>query len=132
MTAVTSMAAKKLLEHMLGVAQWPFPTGAYVALFSAGPVWDEATATLGTEVSGGGYVRQPIVPDALAVGDLDVANAASIRFTDMPATDVVGIGVFTDAVDGELLLYDDYDAAVTVVVGQRFVVLAGDLLIGLS
>lgn len=114
----------KLLNHLFGKAQWSFDSDMYLALFTVAPAED---GTGGTEVSAGGYARQPITSDLnSSSGGSDVSNQSIVRFG--PATadwgTVVGVALATTDDEGntddELVAYTNLDASVTINSGNAF------------
>jgi len=100
-----------------------FRTGTvYLALYTSNPTG----ADTGTEVSGGGYARQPIEFSAPADegGKQTIKNAAEIRFP-VATSDwgtVTHIGIRTAATGGDLIAYAALTNPRTILAGDRFVI----------
>jgi len=91
MTNLTTAAANKLLDHVNGVTSWTPTTPLKVALVTV----LGSAASAGTEVTGGTYSRQTIVPAAAFAES--AASSAGITFGPMPACTVVGLEIYDSA-----------------------------------
>lgn len=91
MSALTTVTANKLLDHLLLTASYTPTTPLKLRLMTAN---GDAT-TGGTQVTGGSYASQTITFSA-ASGD-SAASAADITFTGMPACTVVGVEIWDSA-----------------------------------
>jgi len=114
MAALSDYLENKLIDHMRGIA-FTAPATWYVALDSVTP----ADPAGGTEISGGGYARQPITANSTALAATQGAgttgassgtsgttsNNATVSFTNLPACTVAGIGIYDAVSGGNLLFY---------------------------
>jgi hypothetical protein len=98
-------------------------TGHWLALFSAGP--DQTGA--GTELTGGGYARQPVTftgPDASGTW----ASAAQIKFPNATAAwNVVGVAIMDAATGGHALFWELLASSLLVPIGDYAAVPLGRL-----
>lgn len=94
-----------ILNHVLRNVSFPSPTDVYVALFTSDP---GKTGT-GTEVSGGGYVRQKVTFSAPSAGQ--VQNSADVVFPIASASWglVTHVALMTAAVGGNRLYQGPLD-----------------------
>lgn len=100
-----------------------FRTGTvYLALYTSNPTG----ADTGTEVSGGGYARQPITFSAPALegGKQTIKNSAKVEF---PVAEgdwgtITHIGIRTAATGGDLIAYAALTNPRTILAGDRFVI----------
>lgn len=93
--SISSYAENRILDALfnntaLQIAQ------AYLSLHSADP-----GETGAAEIAGGSYARQAVSFGAAAAGE--VANDATVDFTGMPATTVLGFGLWDAAANGNCL-----------------------------
>lgn len=125
MPALTIDTANSLLNAMLRGAAYTPPSTLYVALFTT-PV--TATA-LGTEVTGGSYVRKQVTFNAAANGA--AVNVADVAIIGMPAVTVVSMAVM-DQLSGGSISDALWFGAVskTTNAGDTFTIRAGDLNLG--
>lgn len=102
LAAKTNYFAKAILDHVVGKAEYIPPETLYLALFDVDP---GKTGTDGTEVTGGGYERQPVVfADVTVTGT--VSNIAAIVFPDVLSSwGSVGGCAVMDSLTGGNMLY---------------------------
>ena len=75
MASATDYLAQAVLLHTMGVAVMPMPLGVFAALCTTAP--DRTNP--GTEVAGGGYLRQSVLMAQVA-GANSVANSALVSY----------------------------------------------------
>lgn len=114
---ITQYAAKKLLDHTLGLAAWTMPTTVYLALFSSDP---GATGSLAGEIATGGYGRQNLtarMDTAVLATGIATSNDA-VQFPD-PTADysVTHFGVADAITAGNLLMRFSRGSTLSVVDG---------------
>lgn len=127
---LTDYLENAYLGHITGT---PFtaPTNLYLALFTVAPT----DATAGTEVSGGNYARVKVTWGTPSGGS--VANTASLRF---PASGtatsnygtIVALGLLDASTAGNLLVYGNLSATVTINTGDTYTITAGGITLSLS
>jgi hypothetical protein len=135
MSALSDYLETGLLDLLYNGVAFAPPGAVFIALYTADPT-DQDT---GTEVTGGGYLRQQINPAgggapefALAapdgIGSL-VANAHDIEFPQATANWglVSHFGIKDAATGGNLLHHGALDEAVTVGTGAVFKIASGNL-----
>ncbi len=105
----------------------PQPSGVWVALYTTNPT----AADTGTEVSGGGHVRQQVAFSAPTIsGDVAlVQNTADIVFPQLTASagTAAYVGLRDAATGGNLLFYEALPTAITLAQGYTPYWAAGDL-----
>lgn len=119
----------KLLEHSLGKTAYTMPT-VFLALFSTDPT---STGSAGTEISGGGYARQPITCGSASGGS--ISNSADINFgTASAAWGTVAYVGIVDAVSGafNMLYHSALASSKTINSGDSFKVASGQLSLSIS
>lgn len=123
MSALTNFAENKLLDHLLGVAEYPMPTSLYVGLFTAAP----GEGGGGTEVSGGGYARVRLTASPASSGS--ASNASTLTFPRATANwgIVTHVGVFDAQTGGNLLVYGALSTSVQVLTNDVVVIPAQSL-----
>ena len=128
MAAASDFLELKILEHTLGITAYTQPTTVYLALFTTDPT----DAGTGTEVSGGGYVRQSIAWNTPASGA--VTNSADVTFPQATGNygTVTHIGIYDASSAGNLLYHGALSASKSVETNDTFLVEAGDLSISLD
>lgn len=94
----------------------------YLALYTSNPTANDT----GTEVSGGGYARQPITfgSPTLENGKQTIKNNARVEFP-VATSDwgtITHIGIRTAATGGTLIAYAELTAPKTINAGDRFVI----------
>jgi len=94
----------------------------YLALYTSNPTGNDT----GTEVSGGGYARQPITftEPALEGGKQTIKNSAKVEF---PVAEgdwgtITHVGIRDAATGGNLIAFAELDAPRTIQTGDRFVI----------
>lgn len=93
MAALTDAGAVSMLQWLTDQTPTNVPTGPFeVALLTASG--DDVSA--GTEVSGGGYARQPFTPTAPATagGVTSLSNNNLIRYENMPGVTVNAFAIY--------------------------------------
>ena len=113
----------KIIDHMLRNQAYTPPTTVYVALFTT-PTND---AGGGTEVSGGGYVRQAVTLSAASGGAS--SNSADVTFPQATADwgTVSHLAIMDSESGGEMLMHTILDASKTINNGDTFKINTGDL-----
>lgn len=119
--ALSNYLADALLDHTLRNTAYTSPTTVYLALYSVATDADDA----GTEVTGGSYARQAVTFGA-AVDGVAISSGA-VQFTGMPATDVVGSGVYDALSGGNLLHFAAFSLGLSVAAGSDFDVPLADI-----
>lgn len=116
---ISNYLAAGLLNHVLRNTNFTRPTTVYLALYTSDPTPNDT----GTEVSGGGYARQPITfsEPGLENGMMTVKNAADIEFPIATADWglVTHVGLRTAATGGNLLWYAPIPNPRTIQAGDR-------------
>jgi hypothetical protein len=129
MTALSDYAEKLLLDWLMTPATVTRPTSWRIALFTAPP----SDAGGGTEVSGGGYARQPVTFAPASAPDGTTTNTALIAFT---ATanwgTITHIGLFDAATAGNLLWHGPLSTARTITTGDRLEFATGAITLTLA
>jgi hypothetical protein len=112
----------EILDHVFGGAAYTAPSTLYLALYTAAP----SDSGGGTEVSGGGYVRQTV---AFTTSGNTTSNSAAVEYPTATANygTVTHVGVFDAASGGNLMAYASLSSAKTIETGDVFRVPAGDL-----
>jgi len=94
----------------------------YLALYTSNPTGNDT----GTEVSGGGYTRQPITFSAPALegGKQTIKNDAKVEF---PVAEgdwgtITHVGIRDAATGGNLIAFAELEAPRTILAGDRFVI----------
>ena len=119
----THYLSDSILNYLSKNGDFTQPESLYVALFTAMP----GAGGGGTEVSGGGYARQPVAFSQSSSGE--ITNNAKITFPDATANwgTIVGVGIFDSSTEGNLLCYDYLTQARQVLLGDSVYFNAGDL-----
>jgi hypothetical protein len=117
-----------LLNAVLRNTPYTSPSQVYVALFTSDPT----DAGTGTEVSGGGYARQPVTFNAPTNGQ--VTNAVDILFPVATASwgTVTHIGIYDAQTGGNLLFHGALTTNKTISANDQLKIAAGDLSISLA
>jgi hypothetical protein len=117
-----------LLNAVLRNTPYTSPSQVYVALFTSDPT----DAGTGTEVSGGGYARQPVTFNAPSNGQ--VTNAADILFPIATASwgTVTHVGIYDAVTGGNLLFHGALTTSKTISANDQLKIAAGDLSISLA
>ncbi|MCL2751870.1 MAG: hypothetical protein FWE62_03840 [Firmicutes bacterium] len=103
------------------------PTTVFVALYTTNPT----AADTGTEVSGGGYARQPAVFSTPSIsGDVSVVqNSAAITFPQLAASagTAAFVGIRDAQTGGNLLFFEALPTAIVLAQGYTPYWAAGEL-----
>jgi len=118
---LTNVAENLVLDHFLGVTNYPFDSTIFVGLYTVAPT----DSTSGTEVTGGSYARQAITFDAAVDGATQ--NSSNVDFTGMPATTTVAIAIHTAVAGGTMLMYGTLTTAKQTDAGDTLRIAEGDL-----
>lgn len=112
----------ELLDHVFANNAYTSPSAVYVALFTAAP----GEAGGGTEVSGGGYVRQA---GSFTVTGNTATTDAAVEYPTATADygTVSHVGIFDASTGGNLLAYASLTASKTISTGDVFRIPTGDL-----
>lgn len=133
MGSMTNYLETQILNATLRGIPYSTPTGVYVALFTADPT---ETGSAATEVSGGGYARQPIAFSAPVEegGKTVVKNHADILFP--VATVAYGLVVYFAIYDalnaGNSLYHGVLTTPKDIQVGDRLVFVANNLVVDID
>ena len=123
MAALSNYLENALLNHILRGQPYSAPDAVYIALYVSDPT-DEDT---GTEVSGGGYVRQKVTFSTPTDGR--VTNVSDIIFP-VATSDwgtITHVGIRDAATGGNLLFHAPLQVEKTIQSGDQFVIRAGSL-----
>jgi len=117
-----------LLNAVLRNTPYTSPSQVYVALFTSDPT----DANTGTEVSGGGYARQPVTFNAPTNGQ--VTNASDILFPVATASwgTVTHVGIYDAQTGGNLLFSGALTTSKTISANDQLKIAAGSLSISLD
>jgi len=112
----------ELLDHVFANAAYTSPTTVYVSLHTANPDEDAS----GTEVSGGGYVRQS---GSFTVSGNTATTSAAIEYPTATAGygTVTHVAVWDASSAGNMLAYAALTASKAIATGDVFRIPAGDL-----
>ena len=115
----------KVLDHVFGGNAYTAPSTLYVALYTVAPTDTGG----GTEVSGGGYVRQSGAFTVSGTNPTTASNTAAIEYPTATANygTVVAVGIFDASSSGNLLAYANLSASKVVSTGDVFRFNTGDL-----
>ena len=115
----------KVLEHVFGGNAYTAPSTLYVALYTSAP----SDTGGGTEVSGGGYVRQTTTFTVSGTNPTTASNTGAIEYPTATANygTVTSVGIFDALSGGNLLAYANLTASKVVSTGDVFRFNAGDL-----
>ena len=128
--ALVDRMERLILDGILGVAGYTFPTTAYLALFTADPT---GTGSVANELIGNGYARVNLSGKfSLTTGTAGIsANTSTVNFPQATANWAVvthfafmesGVQGTDDMMDRSPLV-----APVTILLGETFGILIGDL-----
>lgn len=126
--AMSDYLETALLNHVCRGIAYSAPTSLYLALYTSAPT----DAGGGTEVSGGGYARQPVTFGAPSNGQVTTTDAIEFPVATADWGTIVAIGVFDDETGGNLLFYGNLDASKQIFAGDQLRILAGNLTISLD
>lgn len=126
MTALTNDAENRILNHLCRGTAFAPTAPLKLALFTVTP----GEAGGGTEVTGGGYVRQNITFGS-AASNGQISNTAAISFPVATANwgTINGAGIFDSSVTPVLIWYANASSAKTIEVNDQYVVPVGALVI---
>jgi len=112
----------KILDHVFGGSPYTAPSTLYLALYTSAP----SDTGGGTEVSGGGYVRQTV---AFTTSGDTTSNTNAVEFPTATSNygTVTHVGVFDASTAGNLLAYASLTSSKTIETGDVLRVPAGDL-----
>ena len=115
----------KVLEHVFGGNAYSAPSTLYVALYTVAPTDTGG----GTEVSGGGYVRQSSAFTVSGTNPTTASNSAAVEYPTATANygTVVAVGIFDASSSGNLLAYANLTTSKVVSTGDVFRFNTGDL-----
>ena len=115
----------KVLDHVFGGNAYTAPTTLYVALYTVAPTDTGG----GTEVSGGGYVRQTATFTVSGTNPTTASNTGAIEYPTATANygTVTSVGIFDASSSGNLLAYANLTTSKVVSTGDVFRFNAGDL-----
>jgi hypothetical protein len=115
----------KVLDHVFGGNAYTAPSTLYVALYTVAPTDTGG----GTEVSGGGYVRQSGAFTVSGTNPTTASNTAAIEYPTATADygTVVAVGIFDASSSGNLLAYANLTTSKVVSTGDVFRFNTGDL-----
>jgi hypothetical protein len=115
----------KVLDHVFGGNAYTAPSTLYVALYTVAPTDTGG----GTEVSGGGYVRQSGAFTVSGTNPTTASNTAAIEYPTATANygTVVAVGIFDASSSGNLLAYANLTTSKVVSTGDVFRFNTGDL-----
>jgi|TARA_X000000950_G_scaffold268277_1_gene345625 hypothetical protein len=125
--AFTDYLENKVLDYVFSGGSFSQPGTKYLALYTVAPTDSSA----GTEVTGGGYVRQTVT---LTTSGSDTTNSAAVEYPTATAGygTVVAVAVLDASSGGNMLAYASLTANKTIATGDVFRVPAGDLDIALN
>ena len=123
MAEFSDFLENKIIDHMLRNQAYTPPTAVYVALFTS-PTDD---AGGGTEVSGGGYVRQAVTLSAASGGAS--SNSADVTFPQATADwgTITHLALMDAISGGEMLMHTILDASKVINNGDTFKINPSDL-----
>jgi hypothetical protein len=115
----------KVLDHVFGGNAYSAPSTLYVALYTVAPTDTGG----GTEVSGGGYVRQSSAFTVSGTNPTTASNSAAVEYPTATADygTVVAVGIFDASSSGNLLAYANLTTSKVVSTGDVFRFNTGDL-----
>ena len=127
MSELSNYLENKLLDHFLKVASFTVPSALYLALYTSAPT----DAGGGTEVSGGGYARQPVTFGAASSGTSLNAGLIEWPNTSWSGT-VVAVGLLDAISGGNLLCYTPISPSLSVSSAQPILANIGAISVGLD
>lgn len=128
MAAMSDYLENAIINATLRGTAYTSPTTIYLALFTSNPT----DANTGTEVTGGGYVRQAITFNAPSNGTS--VSAADVLFPVATASwgTVTHIGIMDAATAGNLLYHGTITNTKTIAADDQLKIAAGDVSITLA
>jgi len=130
MAGFSDYLENKVLNHVFGGNAYTAPGTLHVALYTVAPTDTGG----GTEVSGGGYVRQSSAFTVSGTNPTTASNTAAVEYPTATANygTVVAVGIFDASSSGNLLAYGNLTASKVVSTGDVFRFNTGDLDITLA
>lgn len=128
---ISNTLATALLNHTLRAVTYTRPAAVYVGLYTSNPT----AADTGTEVSGGGYARQAVTFSApVTEGGKQTVKNQEVVFPVATADwgTITHIGIRDSATAGTLLYFIPLDNARTILSGDRFTLLTGNVAVKIS
>lgn len=130
--SMSNFLEEKLLNASCRAQSYSSPSNVYLCLY----LTDPTDADSGTEVSGGGYVRQLIAFNAPTQvnGKATIVNSAEIRFPVATGSwgTVAHVGIRDASVAGNLLYYGPLNTSKSISIDDQLVFSAGDIKITLD
>ena len=128
MSQMSDYLENALVNAVLRNQAFTSPATVYLALYTSDPT----DAKTGTEVSGGGYVRQAITFNAPTNGA--TPSAADVLFPIASASwgTVTHIGILDASTVGNLLFYGALTNSKTIAANDQLKVAAGDITVALA
>ena len=110
MAGFSDYLENKVLEHVFENSAYTAPSTLYAALFTVAP----SDTGGGTEVSGGGYVRQTAAFTVSGTNPTTATNGSAIEYPTATGNygTVVAVGVFDASSSGNLLAYANLDSSI--------------------
>jgi hypothetical protein len=128
MSEMSNYLENALINGTLRATSYTAPTTVYLALY----LTDPTDADVGTEVSGGSYVRQSITFGAPSGGV--TSNSVAIEFPQATAAwgTIQYIGIRDSLTTGNLLYHTALNSSKEIASGDIFKITAGNLTVTLS
>lgn len=133
MPGLTRYAQKKLLDHMLGIAQYSMPAGVWLGLFQTDPT---DAGSLTSELVGAGYTRRAL---GGLMSSTSLASGQSMNMSLITLGPATGAwptapyaGIMDAASGGNMLIYGPLATALIVLAGDSPPIGEGQLLIALD
>lgn len=128
MSEMSNYLENALINGTLRATSYTAPTTVYLALY----LTDPTDADVGTEVSGGSYVRQSITFGSPSNGV--TSNSVAIEFPQATAAwgTIQYIGIRDGLTGGNLLYHTPLNASKEIASGDIFKITAGNLTVTLS
>lgn len=122
MAALTDHSRNALLDHTLRGDTFTAPINLWMGLLTS----PANAASPGTEVAGGGYVRQPVTFASAANGEIATASACSWEPVHASADAYVcGIGFYDASASGNLLAWETFSQSRLIAANTDASILAG-------
>ena len=128
MTAMSNYLENVLINTTLRGQTYTAPTFVYLALFTSDPT-DAAT---GTEVAGGGYLRQTISFGIPSNGASSSGSDVIFPIATASWGTVTHIAIYDAQTAGNMLYYGQLTASKTIASGDQLRVAAGDITVTLA
>lgn len=126
MANITTYAANKMVDHLLGTTAYTFPSTVYVALFTEDPT---TAGTQTSEVTGAAYARQAVDFDASDAGASD--NTAQIAYTKAGTSEdwgtITHFGIMDALTAGNMLAFGALLPIMHITDGMQYLIAAGAL-----